>query len=476
MIKQAAVLCLLAGWAFGQITPNVPKPTNLDFRDGEIGQLPTGWEMDPHPFAAGYRAELREHDCGRFLSCVAYVNPPVIGEVRAAEISQAFPAEPYIGKSVRFSAWLRLQEGKPGAYIHIRVRVLYKNRPSIIRDSVEPSVTGPEWQHREVVDHVDPGAVTILIWARYVPKGSAWVAEPSFEVIDEKKTPAVASFGVATSEFPLKDAAGKTVRYSGWIKTENVSSGYAGLWWRVDGANKGEILAFDNSAARIIEGVHAGGDGTIRGATGTTDWRRYEIELPVPAGATNINFGLLFNGTGTAWFDSLRVELNGVPYVNPQYDFEFESPTPKGFPFTGDTTGRYIVRLDNTTAFAGRQSLRMQFIGDRKDAAPVSALDPATVDNASRSMSYSVATLINFVNHSSTAVDIYWIDYSGNRVLKRSGLDAGSSWRTGTFLTHPWLVIAAGSGGTKEHDTGVRLAAFEATTSVGGDAIIIEKR
>ena len=481
MITRAAVLYLLAGSAFCQITPNVPKPTNLDFRDGEIGQLPMGWEMDPHPYAAGYRAELRDHDCGRFLSCVAYINPPVIGDVRAAEISQAFPAAPYIGKSVRFSAWLRLQDAKPGAYIHIRMRVYYTNRPSIIRDSVEPAVTSPEWQHREVVDHVDPGAVTILIWARYVPKGSAWVAEPSFEVIDEQKAPTAPSFGVATSEFPLKDAAGKTVRYSGWIKTEHVSNGYAGLWWRVDGAKQGEFLAFDNCAARIIEGVHVGGDGTIRGATGTSDWHRYEIELPVPAGATNINFGLLFNGTGTAWFDSLRVELNGVPYVSPQYDFEFESPTPKGFPFTGDSTGRYIVRLDATTAFAGRQSLKMQFIGDRNDPGPatrlpVSALDPATVDHASRSMSSSVPTLINFVNQSRAAVDIYWIDYSGNRVLKRSSLDAGSSWRTGTFLTHPWLVVASGSGGTKEPDTGIRIAAFEATSSIGGDAIITDKR
>src|SRR5690242_13791015 len=39
-------------------------------------------------------------------------------------------------------------------------------------------------------------------------------------------------FGVATGTFPIAVAAGKKVRYSGWIRTEDVT-GYAGLWWRV---------------------------------------------------------------------------------------------------------------------------------------------------------------------------------------------------------------------------------------------------
>ena len=75
------------------------------------------------------------------------------------------------------------------------------------------------------------------------------------------------SFGVATAKFPTEAAAGKRVCYSGYIKTKDVTRGWAGLWWRVDG-EKG-VLAFDNMQDR--------------GATGTTDWKRYEIELPVAA-------------------------------------------------------------------------------------------------------------------------------------------------------------------------------------------------
>src|SRR6266700_1484941 len=48
--------------------------------------------------------------------------------------------------------------------------------------------------------------------------------------------------GGANASFPVKPAAGKRARFSGYIKTERVTNGYAGLWWRVDGASG--VLAF----------------------------------------------------------------------------------------------------------------------------------------------------------------------------------------------------------------------------------------
>ena len=388
MILRASILCLWAAAASGQLRPTVPQPTNVDFSQGEVGQLPPGWNMPQFVLDAGYRAERREQGCGQHLStCVAYVAPPVIGTVRAAELEQTFPADPYIGKSIRFSALLRLQEGSSGGYVHIRMRVDYAGGKIDMRDSVDPPVSSPDWQLREVFGHVNPGAVSITIWARYVPSGLGWVAAPLFGIVDDTKVPVrpTASFGVATASFPVKDAIGKMVRYIGWIKTENVSNGYAGLWWRVDGEQQGQVLSFDNSVAHLIEGKPASGNGTMRGATGSTDWTQYQIDLPVPAGARNINFGLLFTGTGTAWFDSLRVELNDELYSNPPFDFDFESPRTKGY-FAGDNigSGQYRVGIDNTAAFTGRQSLKMQFVGesDGRGSAPrplgnqATALDP----------------------------------------------------------------------------------------------------
>ena len=106
------------------------------------------------------------------------------------------------------------------------------------------------------------------------------------------------SFGVATSSFPIEEAKGKYLKYSGYIKTENITEGYAGLWWRVDGSNG--VLNFDNMSSR--------------GAKGTTDWTKYIIEFKIDEKLTNINFGVLLPGNGKAWFDNLSIELDGEKY------------------------------------------------------------------------------------------------------------------------------------------------------------------
>jgi hypothetical protein len=408
------------------------------------------------------------------------VAPAVIGTVRAAELQQAFPAEPYIGKSVRFSAWLRLDQASNSGYIHIRMRIYYADGHSVLTDSLAPPVQAARWEPRDVYGHVGPGAVTIAIWARYVPSGYAWVTSPAFEVVDETKVPTLPAFGVATATFPVKEAAGKIIRFGVWIKTENVTKGYAGPWWRVDGPKQGQILSFDNSAARTIGG-RPDGDGTVHGVTGTSNWTWREIALPVPADARNINFGFILDGNGTAWFDAARIEVNGEPYFNPQFDLDFESASIRGFP--GLSSGEpYQAGLDNTESYTGSQSLKLQFIEPNGGAAArraepgIKALDPAIADDNSRSTEYSMPVPITFINSSSTPVDIYWIDYQGHRMLDRPELPVGASWRTGTFVTHPWLVVATGTGGTKERDTGVRVAAFVASSAAGGDAVIMDRR
>jgi erythromycin esterase len=114
-------------------------------------------------------------------------------------------------------------------------------------------------------------------------------------------------FGVATSVIPVKLARGKTIRFSGAIKTDDVKTGYAGLWLRVDGPN-GKILGFDNMSERIEKGETVEVD---RGVKGSTPWKRYKIEMPVAPAATNINFGCLHTGDGTARFDALALDLDG---------------------------------------------------------------------------------------------------------------------------------------------------------------------
>jgi erythromycin esterase-like protein len=159
------------------------------------------------------------------------------------------------------------------------------------------------------------------------------------------------AFGIATARFPIEVAAGKRVHYSGYIKTKDITRGWAGLWWRVDG--KSGVLAFDNMEDR--------------GAKGTTDWKRYEIDLPVAADVTNINFGALHTGDGSAWFDGLEVTLDGKPYQEKtSFDLDFESSSPAGF-YTGGEG--YQVTLDKASFKSGNQSLLMKHV-DTSSATP----------------------------------------------------------------------------------------------------------
>ncbi|MDR1197472.1 MAG: peptidase S41 [Prevotellaceae bacterium] len=101
---------------------------------------------------------------------------------------------------------------------------------------------------------------------------------------------------------------GKKITLSGYIKTENVTEGYAGLWMRIDGLNNGSFIAFDNMQGR--------------GATGTSDWKKYEITLDMnPAETKQTIIGGLLSGNGKMWLDSLKITIDGVdigdakPYI-----------------------------------------------------------------------------------------------------------------------------------------------------------------
>src|SRR5688572_11634376 len=53
-------------------------------------------------------------------------------------------------------------------------------------------------------------------------------------------------FAVASQVFPVARAAGRKLHLSGYIRTEDVRTGYAGLWMRVDSVRG--TIALDNMA------------------------------------------------------------------------------------------------------------------------------------------------------------------------------------------------------------------------------------
>jgi C-terminal processing protease CtpA/Prc len=91
---------------------------------------------------------------------------------------------------------------------------------------------------------------------------------------------------------------GEKITLSGYIKTENVTDGFAGLWLMIDPDPfwKPYALSFMEH----------------NGITGTNDWKRYEITLDMyPEVDNEIEIGGLLSGKGKMWLDDLKVTIDG---------------------------------------------------------------------------------------------------------------------------------------------------------------------
>jgi hypothetical protein len=91
--------------------------------------------------------------------------------------------------------------------------------------------------------------------------------------------------------------AGKRVRMSGWVKTEDANDGGGHLWLRVDGQQSGQMLQFDNMDNRAVKG--------------TTDWQQYSVVVDVPPDSAALAYGFFVSGTGKMWVSGTKMEAVG---------------------------------------------------------------------------------------------------------------------------------------------------------------------
>lgn len=164
----------------------------------------------------------------------------------------------------------------------------------------------------------------------------------SFARLDKFNPHEAGGFGCVTGQIPIDQVRGKKILLSGWVRTENLRAGWAGLWLRVDGARP----FFDNM-----------GD---RGLRGTADWTYLSTQTTVPDDAMAVYFGLVMPGIGDGWFDQLKVEIDGEPWSDPGFDLDFESAQPKGLvhadPSGGPPPVGYEYAIDSSTAKHGERS------------------------------------------------------------------------------------------------------------------------
>lgn len=118
---------------------------------------------------------------------------------------------------------------------------------------------------------------------------ASYQGQPS--VILLSNTPAVKGFGTVMQCKNAKEYRSKRVRFSAWVKTENVV-GWAGLWMRVDVGK--DWYRLDNMYDRALRG--------------TLVWQKCEVVLDVPEASTGVCMGMLVAGPGAAWMNNYKIE------------------------------------------------------------------------------------------------------------------------------------------------------------------------
>lgn len=93
--------------------------------------------------------------------------------------------------------------------------------------------------------------------------------------------------------------AGKRVRYSGWLRCENLL-GSATIWLRAESQNA--MVAFNN-----LETLRS--NGALKGSAG---WSYREIVLDIPDHTKTLSFGFYLNGPGEARFSGLDLQIVGA--------------------------------------------------------------------------------------------------------------------------------------------------------------------
>jgi len=86
----------------------------------------------------------------------------------------------------------------------------------------------------------------------------------------------------------------RKIKVSAFIKTKNLTEGAAGILVILNG-EKGQVFQADNHE---------------KSPTGTTDWIKYELELPLTADVRSVSFAFIMTGKGKVWFDDVQVMVD----------------------------------------------------------------------------------------------------------------------------------------------------------------------
>jgi len=398
---------------YGLLAAAVSCAAEPDVEPTAQGSAPLrGWFLSGASLES-YRgtSDLDVHHGGRASGRLEFVDTEE-PDAGAGTLMQSIPADPYRGRRLRMSAFVRTKDVERWAGLWMRIdrpegRSRFDNMQS------RPIVGTTEWSRYEVVLDVPDDAASIHFGIVQDGPGTSWIDDVSLEPVgsDVASTaielrplsPADPGFegregalsdwivsGVAHEDFeatstekarrsgargarlapkverPRGQASlaqsiqaepylGKRLRLSVWLKGQAIEE-MAGL----------HVVALAADAPQFSPGL-------ARGACardGSFDWQSCSVVLDVPSAADSIDVELVMQGRGELFADDLSIEevsadvplsqVDGRPTAIVDPSIEPEGDQPAGWFVSGGARSHYAARTDRDVAFEGRSSLRVE--------------------------------------------------------------------------------------------------------------------
>ena len=161
--------------------PPLPAaPVNLDFEQGELGQMPAGWMMTAASERAGFGADLTDEQPYQGRTC-AVVRGISYGKAPGtATIMQSFDAAAYRGQRVRFQAAVRTDDSRAQLWLAVERP---DHRPSFFDNMADRPIASNRWQVYDIVGEVAADASRIGIGLTVNGDGRAWIDAGAFAAL-----------------------------------------------------------------------------------------------------------------------------------------------------------------------------------------------------------------------------------------------------------------------------------------------------
>lgn len=115
----------------------------------------------------------------------------------------------------------------------------------------------------------------------------------------EQTDPEKSGWAIFCQVLPATLVAGRDVALSGWIRTRDVTDGFA------------DLFLAENEKVDYNEYPR---DEHDRGVRNSTEWTRISIRKRIGEHASGVEIGGILKGPGSAWFDNLELTIDGKPF------------------------------------------------------------------------------------------------------------------------------------------------------------------